>query len=51
MRGAAVNRIGGFERRLSLQTRIFGILTDIVPSLRDQTIQDNANAAIERFIV
>jgi hypothetical protein len=51
MRGAAVKRTGGFERRLPLQTRIFGILTDIVPSLRDPKIQDNANAAIKRFIV
>jgi hypothetical protein len=34
-----------------LRTWIFGILTDIVPSLLDPTIQDNANAAIERFIV
>jgi hypothetical protein len=51
MWGVAVTRIGGFERRLSLQTWIFGILTDIVPSLRDPTIQDNANAAIKRFII
>jgi hypothetical protein len=28
-----------------------GIPTDIVPSLRDPTIQDNANAAIKWFIV
>jgi hypothetical protein len=51
MWGVAVKGIGGFERRLSLQTWIFGILTDIVPSLRDPTIQDNANAVIERFII
>jgi hypothetical protein len=28
-----------------------GIPTDIVPSLRDPTIQDNVNAAIKWFIV
>jgi hypothetical protein len=43
--GRRGQRIGGFERRLSLQTWIFGILTDIVPSPRDPTIQDKNAAA------